>query len=639
MDISEQYRVERINRDIEYQEKQRKLALIKAYASIEYCKTLSDRGKEKAKNILYTLQSTKTKKKYNVRKQLQNRLKKELTEHHYISSSSVCDTIEKLEQKYRMELEWQARHKIANEIAKSPAQATLDATSDYIHCCNRIEQLKEELANPPKKVEKKPEPKKETQTRTTPTYTAGTTYTPEEYRTPTRTTSTAAKPVSAETPREIIPQPYTYSDSETVKYQKTLEYLTTKYQKESESKYFISKVYFDDQDKKMLERLFGGDKYQNYAAINQIEELIENGYTVEATLNHFKRYNRLRLVPFQNPKEPKLEDLLDMALIIYKELPEELLTTRSAASEKAIFVERLTQQVGVMHYLEKYEEAYNLFMKYYNKLNDEEKQKAKENFERKNTVRFEKLGIKEFEILRPEELKRLVNYQVMEKMEKNHNMYGYDNDLEIHMKLKKATTFMDTGLIYTTYLGIKREHDKWVSYSTLTEDEIKARREWFKNLQRNFAHLLLKRLTAEEKKDKTVDQQLYYVCKEFLKEEPLFPLDLKKTLAEEQAAVDQLYGNKKAVQQATGAVVADDATNTVEYGTPQTEVDIESNTATQAGYNAMNRFFGMSKAEQTIQRITGKWAKFERAWSRAQQAKSQQEIEEVTEELNGMFRR
>ena len=47
----------------------------------------------------------------------------------------------------------------------------------------------------------------------------------------------------------------------------------------------------------------------------------------------------------------------------------------------------------------------------------------------------------------------------------------------------------------------------------------------------------------------------------------------------------------------------------------------------------------MKKVEQTIQRITGKWAKFERAWQRAQQAKSQEEITELTDELNGMFRR
>ena len=53
----------------------------------------------------------------------------------------------------------------------------------------------------------------------------------------------------------------------------------------------------------------------------------------------------------------------------------------------------------------------------------------------------------------------------------------------------------------------------------------------------------------------------------------------------------------------------------------------------------MNRFFGMKKVEQTIQRITGKWAQFERAWQRAQQAKSQEEITELTDELNGMFRR
>ena len=64
----------------------------------------------------------------------------------------------------------------------------------------------------------------------------------------------------------------------------------------------------------------------------------------------------------------------------------------------------------------------------------------------------------------------------------------------------------------------------------MTEQEIKYRREWFKNLQRNFAHLLLRNLSPEEKHEKTVDQQLYHVCKTILKEEPLFSVSNKKDI-------------------------------------------------------------------------------------------------------------
>jgi hypothetical protein len=390
----------------------------------------------------------------------------------------------------------------------------------------------------------------------------------------------------------------------------------------------------------MLQALFGGDKYENYAAISKVEELIENGYSVEAILNKFNLYKRTHLIPFKNPDPPTLEDLLDMALIIYKDLPKELVTLRPASSEKSIFLERLTKQVGVMDYLEKYEQAYTLYMKYYNKLSDEEKQRLKDNFNKKPHAKYEKLNIKEFEVLRPEELKRLVNYKVTDLMKENYHIYGNTETIDVHSRLRKATSFMTMEQIATTYHQLRGEKDKYVSYSTMTEEEIKYRREWFTTLQRNFAHLLIQKLSKEQKQDKTVDQQLYLVCKEYLKEEPRFPLDLKKTLEEEHKAIEDLFGSKKALSEATGATVSDDADAVFDYGVEHTEsIEAATNTAVAAGYNAMNRFFGMKKVEQTIQRITGKWAKFERAWQRAQQAKSQEEITELTDELNGMFRR
>ena len=45
---------------------------------------------------------------------------------------------------------------------------------------------------------------------------------------------------------------------------------------------------------------------------------------IEAILNKFNLYKRTHLIPFKNPDPPTLEDLLDMALIIYKDLPKEL---------------------------------------------------------------------------------------------------------------------------------------------------------------------------------------------------------------------------------------------------------------------------------------------------------------------------
>ena len=86
MDIGEQYRVERLQKSIETYERKRTIALITMYSAIAHCDTLTQKQKEKAKSIIYTMQTTKTSKKYNVKKQLANRLKKQLEKHNYISS-------------------------------------------------------------------------------------------------------------------------------------------------------------------------------------------------------------------------------------------------------------------------------------------------------------------------------------------------------------------------------------------------------------------------------------------------------------------------------------------------------------------------------------------------------------------------
>ena len=640
MDTAEKYRVERINANIETYKKKSTIALITAYSAIKHCDKLTEKQKEKATSILYTLQTTKTSKKINVKKQLANRLKKQSEYKGFYYSPNAEETVTEVAKKYRITLDWSEKHNISNKISHNPAQAALEAASDYIFACSQIERLKEELANPPKKKEV---PKKEQEKPKTPTRT----YSDPTYDTPTRTGTTTATGTTSrttrvveETPREVIPQPYTYSDSESVKFQKTLEYLTEKYKKDATKSSYHTTVYFEEEDRKMLERLFGGDRYESLVPIRQIEELIENGYSVEAILNKFNVYKRTHLIPFKEPRVPTLEDLLDMALIIYNDLPKELTTLRSASSEKSIFIERLTNQVGVMQYLEKYEQAYNIYMKYYNKLSTEEKEKIKERFNSRPHAKYDKLNIKEFDILHPDELKNLVNYKVSDLMKKNYLTYGDSDTLDVHSRLKKATKFMSNEQIVTTYHMLARERDKYTSYSTMSEEDIKYRREWFERLQRNFAHLLLQRLTPEQKENKTTDQQLYFICKEYLKEEPRFPLDLKKTLEQEQQAIEDLYGSKKALSKATGATVSDDADAVIDYGVEHTEsISEATNTAVAAGYNAMNRFFGMKKVEQTIQRITGKWAQFERAWARAQQAKTQEEITEVTEELNGMFRR
>lgn len=597
-------------------EKQKTVAIVTMYAAIIHCNQLTDRQKDKAIKNIEKLLITKNDKKSKVLSHLENSLSAQLNNDRRAISTMVEKTVEQYAKSHHLKLNYGEDEEIARKIVPNPGKAAIKAANDYIKCCNKLERLEFEKNNPPKE-------KKEEQ------------YSNEQTRTTTRNNPTNDPKNYGHTIQTASPKPYTYNDSDETKYKKTVEYLTQKYSTDAKKSPSHTQVRFKDEDRKMLERLLGDD-YQGYYLRNQIEKMIENGYSIEALLNSFTVYQKTHLIPFQSPPVPTLEKLLEMALKIYDVLPEELVSYRSIKNERNSLIENLNKNIGTLEFIDKYTEAYNIYTKYFNKLKEEEKAQIKAEFNRTCKNKYATLGITEFRIYHPDELKKLVNNKVTKLMVEKKDTYAEANGLDIQPRLKKATLFMSVSEIVSTYHALVQKHKEDHRFSTMNELQTKNYKEWFQNLQQNFAILLVNKLTQEQRQNKTIDEQLYFICKTLLKEEPLFPLNIKN----QENEYEESYGSTEAIKEATNATVKEKTEHTIKYEEENADkISQTTNTAIAAGHNAMNRFFGMKKVEQTLNRINGKWSQFEKAWARAQQAKNEKEIQDLTEELNGMFRR
>ena len=62
------------------------------------------------------------------------------------------------------------------------------------------------------------------------------------------------------------------------------------------------------------------------------------------------------------------------------------------------------------------------------------------------------------------------------------------------------------------------------------------------------------------------------------------------------------------------------------------------NPAMAARYNTKDRFYGKSKLQQTLAKVTGQKKKFETLWRKAAAAENLEEQQKIANELNGMFR-
>lgn len=75
------------------------------------------------------------------------------------------------------------------------------------------------------------------------------------------------------------------------------------------------------------------------------------------------------------------------------------------------------------------------------------------------------------------------------------------------------------------------------------------------------------------------------------------------------------------------------------YVTGSGKVEKTNNQALAARYGAQNRYFEMNKMKQAIAVLTGQRKKFHALWNKALSAKSEEEEQQIAQELDNMFKR
>ena len=593
-------RIEEINNSIKYEEEKVRAYLLIAKVALAHCTNMKEKEKEKISALLSALSEAKLSKKQRVATNIQEKVKKLGRISCFDSSYEIFSELEEKAKKQRVKIQTELLEQYSSTISQNPTQAMNNAIREYISSKRRIEFLEERKKNPPKQTAKQEEKK----TQVKQTYNQ----------------------------QERISYPYDPTDTLATRHYKTANYLVEKYTQLAHDKStFWTKISLDSKDEKIIKSLFGEDERFVYYYVSLVEDIISNGYTIESTFHKFKEYEKQSKIPLIKPNiTPKLEDLLLMAECIVTQLPTELTTLRTEPNSKNTFFQNLINKTELMNSLEKYNKAYEVYKKYFQKLSPEEQTAIKEKFEASSSTRYaHSLNIEKFEILHPIQLRELVNNKVIEKMTENNLYYGANNNFDRTRAIKKATTFMDREKTAQAYKAIKFKHERTLIYSTMNENDVKYHQQYFATLQENFAITLVNKLTEEEKKNKTEEELLLYVCETILNERPLFTISRQKT---------EVEATKENIEETTTTKLSEDGKQVYTYISGE-ETKTTTNAAIAARYNAQHRFFGLNKMLQTTNRIRGTWAKFEKLWREAAQVTDEKEIQQVADELNQMFRR
>ncbi len=510
-------------------------------------------------------------------------------------------------------MDYSMTYDYASEISYKALEVIEQYAREYISAVRQIESLKaqkEEAAK--RKVED--ERKEREDLEETPSYRTGrSTYTP-SYEEPKREDKVNVKVGS-----EVIYHEY---DSFEEKQKKAIDYLVKKIEESKTHGY----MYLSYDEERMLEKVLGEGKYLT------VTDMLESGLSIQAIYNNFKKYNKESKIPFKNPSyTPSLEDLYKVASEITNHLPDELMRPSYALNPEGKYELQLRNLSKMSASLEMYDVMYNIYLTYFNKLKNEEKEKIKDKFRNNKIFDYykDKFKIDDFEILSTSKLKIFVNEEVRDKMMQNYLNYLNDNPDNVRA-ITRACTYMTVQEMVSTYYAIK---SKYNTYSTVYPgpDEERQRERHNKNLtdlQLNFALAILNKKNLGELTTVERNRQLEIIVKEDLHEEVKFALGETKETHEEVNEVTEEKTEGK-------TEVAEDGLYHYRAGDHESKT---VNRAVAARYNAQHRFFGMSKLQQTMARMSGKWNRFNELWNRALRATGEEQ-EQIADELDSMFRR
>lgn len=390
------------------------------------------------------------------------------------------------------------------------------------------------------------------------------------------------------------------------------------------------KFFLTTDEEKMLRSVLGDGKYLH------VTGLVEDGLALQDVLFRLQQYERDSRIPFKRSDyRPNLSDVFDVAISVYRYLPEELMLPSYALDKEGRYEIKLRNMAGMDKGLETYEKIYAIYLNYFNRLEDEEKNKLKSSFMTNGAYDYYKkqFNITEFEIISPSKLKLYVNRKIKENMLDNFTTY-MDNNIDHYNALTRATTYMSIEDLANLYHAMKEKYNTYATvYSGPDEQQQRdAQEERRRNLQENFVNAILRKMNLGNLSLEEKNKKIEYIVKEVLHDTLLFEVSVKPLAFGVTETHEEV---REEVKEEASTIKAEDGMYHYIAGEEEQKT---TNKAMAARYNAQHRFFGMSKLEQTVARMNGKWAIFKKLWDQAA-TMDKSEQEEVAQKLDLMFRR
>lgn len=537
------------------------------------------------------------------------------------TSSEVSKAIRDSFRGTQIELDYTDASKFAYEISYDAKKSIEKYALEYVRSLDNIERFRRQQAKEASEVK---EPKKETNTVSYESYTSMTPSTYQRDETPVYATTSNPRRTDKDNVMAGGKVVYTKYDSFEEREKKAMAYLDEKI--EASRKRSFGKFFFTTDEEIMLRKVLGDDKYLG------ITDLVEEGLAMQDVLYRLQTYERDSKLPFKKPGyTPNLNDIVDVALGVYRHLPEELMMKSYALNPEGRYAIKLRSKSKMSNSLEIYEKIYAIYLNYYNRLSDEDKLKIKNTFNTNGAYDYYKktFNIVDFEIISPSKLKLFVNRKVSEKLVESYLDY-MDDDIEHYNTLARAVTYMDIGEIASVYASIKAKYEMYFSVMPGKDEQkqVEASMKRKAALQKNFVNVILSKMNVNGLSLEEKNKKIEYIIKEVLHEQPMFELDLVKEPEENAQEVVSEKEEERTVKSSDGMY----------HYVAGTDHERTSNRALAARYNAQHRFFGMSKLEQTLAKMSGKWARFGELWDRALTT-NEAEQHEIADELDLMFRR
>lgn len=485
-----------------------------AIDSIEYSAHNKDRARKNIYNLVEKLIVSDNSKKSKVVGAIGKALKNELKEAKRVSYSMVSKRVEA--RKPRIE-DYDKLTQLANKIASNPALALVDYANKYVAAVYKIEQLIKS---------KEGAKKKEAQAN------------PEHIDAQGPTSYTYSNPEVPRTPE--------YQYSRPVASNNTAEALVSLLEEKlNRGEEFLSR----EEVNYLLTAFPELDDYGTAIDYYSVQNL-KNLYKIEVFRKGLK----------SNRNAFKLDDIVKIGELVYEALAADLLNGRSQNATKSA---RLLRIFETDRLLERYQEAYNDYLSYYNGLDDKTRADLDELYRSHRydmyKVKFNIHGDSAQIVATVEDVKRVANSLVKSTLIDSPDYLSilFDDETQSFNgahRIAYATKFMTVEEIARLYKEIENQQvgimDSFESEKT--EDFSSAKeglKKFQESLQANFANAIRYRMTnsilkpnatEEEREEFRVkrDMDLVAICREYFHEEPFFSVKYteKKEVGDKRAA-------------------------------------------------------------------------------------------------------